>query len=438
MFEIHNALDYDYSDVINKGSNDVTHFSVFIHTRKSNIPVIVISIDTKCDYINNKADVKFVTVKLPLGTMIIDILPYIHNLELTIISTGSFEEETRYKAIFPKSKQFYYQVESLTRKGKEELDLMDYPTVTFQIVPLYVEVLRLPKVGGVFKGNTREEVVTSVLGAVAKDNKTRSVTSLDILDIYPFDNKEVIDQMIIPSNTPYMGLVDFIHRQERGIYLNGCNAYAQVYKGKNSLFVYPPFNYSKSGTDKHKLSLYELPSGALSDITETYYTEGNVTKVLVTKPKDDYDINEGSDTNTSVGLVVTNTDLLESNPVTPTASGLKVVNNTTQFVHVHKEDGVDNINVSSNPVTSNVYREISDRSPHIGRRIDVVWNNANPSLIYPGMNIVYHLEKNSEIERLEGVIIHTHVMTSTELTPELNNPLQTAVVISLFVQSYNT
>jgi hypothetical protein len=108
-----------------------------------------------------------------------------------------------------------------------------------------------------------------------------------------------------------------------------------------------------------------------------------------------------------------------------------------EFIAKEKDDGVNNVQVSKDRISANPFVEYSRLTARNGAIYEFVWENSDPSLLYPGMMVrVLYLLGNDIVEQ-HGVLLYTHALTQLRGTPVSSKAHITTSHLAIFVNKPN-
>jgi hypothetical protein len=209
-----------------------------------------------------------------------------------------------------------------------------------------------------------------------------------------------------------------------GVYSTGIGTFFQLYKEKRLWFVYPLFNTKRfDETKDDKLIVYALPPDQFQGADRTYMKDGAITKIIATgarKYKDSADVDF---MNIGSGFRMADARSFMKKPVVMTAEGPKAVR--TQLNHESviesREDGLNYAPVSKRGASNNPYAQYSKFAGAQLARVDVVWENSNPELLYPGMPVKYIFLDNNKPVELKGTLVFSHTVTALQTSSGINS-----------------
>lgn len=439
----------DVRKIFNSGPNPVRYeYQATLHTEKEDFKLFkVVTVDMVRDYVNNIGDHVNIAFIMPLGDYIKRLYPYRDNLELTlhrqelneagqIVAKNKPTESERYKAVFLTESNKNIKASEYESIDKFTLDLMDILTVNLQLMNRSLEPLRIKTVGGIFKQVTQKELIHGLLAGESLKVLVDGKPSVDGLDLVEPDNQEVKAHVIIPHGTPITAIPS--HQQERmnGVYTGGIGTYLQNYDNKRLWFVYPLFKTTRFKEKGKKIIFYAVPQNRFPSVERTYREESEIIYAIATSAKRYQDKAEADMMDSGSGFRQVEARSLMSKPVEMTADG--PVGVRAQLNHeVTKEGRKDGLNyapMSDRDVSSNPFAQYSRILQKSGGRVDFVWQNAKPSLIYPGMPCKYVFLSGDKVRELQGVVIFNHIMIQLEGEGMTAKNHTTLCQITLFVE----
>ena len=411
----------EVEDILNSGRKKVLFdFKATVHTEKEDFKVFDLNAyEYTRDYLSNIGETAKITFKLGLGDYVNRLFPYRQNLELTIKRTPLDEGGsdrliddpilvTRYKAIFNPSQNPPVGGSELESIDIESLNVSDIVEIHLELVDRSLEPLRIKTTGGAYSKVTAEAVIRGLIGGESLKVLVDGKPSIDRLDIVPLDNKETINHIVIQHGMHMTAVPTFL-QESVGIYNRGVGTYFQSYEGKKTWFVYPTYDIERfDGSDK-KMIFYAVPQEKLPQLDRSFRKEGDVVKVAITAQRRYTDSAELGQMNEGSGFRMADARSYMAKPVKVTEDGPKAVRNRLNH-EVTTKDRTDGLNyapvvknTSSNPFTQR--SSVTARS--LGQ-LDIVWENSDASLIYPGMPCKYIYLSQGKAISLKGTILFVH------------------------------
>lgn len=442
----------DIKSIINSGKKPIKfEYRGMLHNVKEDIPILKItSIDIVKDYVTNISDLIQIEFKMALGDYMTRLYPYRNNLELTIktieLKEVSSDRETnttigteRFKAVFLPDENpvaNLSEAESFDSESANKLTIID---VKLQLLNRSLEPIRIKTVSGPFREVTQKKLIYNLLGGESSKVLVDGKPAIDGIDIVDPDNTDIRKHAIIPDGTVISSLPSFLQEKMGGVYNSGIGTYLQRYNNKQIWFVYPLFNYTRFDKDVPKVIFYAVPEYRFAALDRTYKEDGKTIRIVVTSNRQYKDSADVQFMNKGVGFRMADANAFMKKPVVMTEEGPKGLRtNLNHEVSITtREDGLNYAPVSSSKISSNPYKEYSKVALMNLGQIDLVWENSNHELIYPGMPCKYvFLSKDKTIE-LRGTILYMHTLITLQ-SKTLNEVVYKNVShIGLSVEGYS-
>ena len=96
-----------------------------------------------------------------------------------------------------------------------------------------------------------------------------------------------------------------------------------------------------------------------------------------------------------------------------------------------RADGLTFANVSENPITDNVPRELSKMASRSGMLMTVDWQRSDIRLLTPGMPVRVYYDNGSSTQTLEGTLLRAEEMWNTE-DPGMTQKMQVSAASLTF------
>ena len=360
---------------------------------KTYVPLQVIAINIRCDFVKAYTDEFTCTLLIPLGKYARLIYPNRTNLEITLSKTPLKEssddarydaelESERYSAILIDGDKSPTVGQGRETNDEDSLDLMDMLPVSFQLTNKAMEKLRMVSVGGIFRNTTVKDAIRSLLTKQSQDIKVDNKRVLEGVDIVEPKNTSKRDHILLPQGIKIFDVCDYIQKNI-GIYNAGVGSYI-----RNKIwYVFPLYDTTRFNECKQTLSLLILPRNKFPQLERTYKKKGNSLTVLITSEtgfKDDSGtqyLNFGN----GARFADANKFMEGFNETKDNTTLVARAKNINEFKLEDRPDGVNLINVTQNKITANPYYEYSKLIGRKGGIFKAIWENSEPSLLIPGM-----------------------------------------------------
>lgn len=429
-------------------------FTAKLHTESEDIVINnLLSIDRVRDYAKKIGDEIRVKFQLPFGDYLRKFYPNRNNLEFTLVRSTigpngepvlnkeSLQQE-RFKAIFVAGQN---PNANLTQADKvDTFTLNNRPPVdiTLQLLNRSLEPMRVKTFHGVFSGVANGDLVRGILGSECSKILIDGRPSIDALDIVQPDNKDLVRQVIFPNNMSLMSLPTFLQERHTGLYSGGVGSYFQVYNQKRTWFIYPLYNTKRFDEPVPKLIIYAISGQQYGGVDKTYMVEGKTLHIVASGQQQYVDDGESNMMQKGVGFRQVKADAIMDKPVKLLAKGpmgiRKLIN--TETIMRDRKDMLNFAPVAAKEIANNVFAEYSRSLEKNGARMDVIWHNSDPSLLYPGMPVRYVYLSEETVKEVKGILLFNQ-STITKGTPsrgakQTDNVFTSQTAMTLFVERF--
>lgn len=401
-------------------------------------------IDFKRDFENNYAEIAVVRLVVLAGTYAYRLYPNQSNIDVTMYRTPIGETSSspnpdtqrqteRYTATLVDRGNPLLEGNAAASRSEEAMNTADIVEVEFQLTNKALEQIRMMSVGGIYRASTNEEVIKYVLTQASSSVKVDGVRAPKGVDMVKASNQTQRDHIVIPQGTKVVSLPNYLHNKCGGVYSTGMGYYLQG----DYWYVYPCYDTKRFNEAPKTLTVINVPKNKFPNSPRTYRKDGRNTVIMATGEvsfKDNSDarqLNEGNgvrfaDANQFMGTGFATT---KNNRVTMSRG-----DNVSEFVASPRPNGMNNVQVSDNPITSNPFNEYSKMAQRQGSYISLVWESSLPELIFPGMPVRMLYLEGDVIREIYGVVLQTHdvvQMVGAGLTVDRHS---STTALAIFVQ----
>lgn len=423
-----------------------------LHTVKEDIPVYkIMAIDDECDYVNRISSHIKIEFTMPYGDYVQRLYPYRDNLELTLkwIKQNETENSTdskskieseRYKVVFLPDQSPRVNASETLRMDKESLNKVRLATVNLELHNRSLEVLRIKRTRGIYHNETQKSVMLSTLAGESSRVLVDGKPAVDGVDIVEPDNTSPKKHILIPDDTPITELPTFLQFKMNGVYNTGIGSYFKTYRNKKLWFVYSLYDLKRFDEDVPKVIFYSVPKTRFPAVDRTYREEGDVLHIAITSDHNYQDAADQDYMNRGVGFRLTDANAVMKKPVEMTKKGPKGrrANLNIETISHSREDGLNYAPVASRAISSNPYVDYSNVNARRVARSNLVWENSNPRLLYPGMPCMYCFMDGKKVVRLKGIILFHHSLTALQGSKALNNTYRTQTALTIAIEPYSS
>lgn len=435
---------------IQKSTSDPVKFgfTATIETKDNKLDLLKVkSIDIVRDYVNTMFDRYYLTSVMPLGDYLRKLYPNRTNLELTLnmriltevgnaTKINSNVETFRFKCLFRQENPNYTSSE-YDRLSLFDLNNLDLVDVSFDLLDRGVEPIRALNVNANYRNVTMKDILEGVVIGESQRMLVDGKPAITGADIYEPSNKKKYDNVVIPNRKPLLHVPNYLQSVSPGIYNGGLGSYLQYYnQNKNKglyWFIYPIYEQKRFYTNITKLSIYAVPKSRLNGIERTYRTESGVVHILASSEKQYSDSAQNDYIDRGSGFFLTDANAMLKKPVDITEKG--PVGSSSRLNYnigiIDKEDGFNYSPNADKPISSNPFAAASDVLQRAGGRVDVIWQNSNPYLLYPGMPVKYYYLEGDTMKMKAGVLSynHTYIQTDSHELFSTSHLMTTSLVI---------
>lgn len=385
------------------------------------IPQKLLNIETLQDYNKNYCDEISADIVIGYGDFITKIIPFEANLIIEIVRTpihGKGEavdpnfnlEALKYRAILKDKK--YAQMKGSTphNLSVEKANLSRLETVSFQLVDLTIESLRMRAVGGTFNNVSCKDVLETLLTKETKKDQSSTTYLFRGVDFVKPNNEDLRTHVIIPDGTKLLDLPLYLQARQGGLYSAGMG----YYYNKGFWFLYPEFDTTRFNTVRETLTILIIPPNKMPNIENTWKMYGKSITVLVTGEVQHEDTVDKKVMNMGNGAryadannILTTKDVWDNGKVTINRS-----DNNSEFVANPRPTDVNFTPITQNRITSNNMVELSNIARRLISEMTLEWQNAVTGVLYPGMPVKALFEHNNAVKTAYGVLGGCHFWTS--------------------------
>lgn len=439
----------DIRDVIQSGKKPVRFkYLGTIHSEKEDCPIYKISnIDNIRDYANNIGEVIHITFIIGMGDYMSRIYPFKDNLEFTIKRIEQEESSTdprknapilveRYKAIFLTEENPILRNSDLDLYDTETLNKTQLIDVHLQLLPRSLEPLRLKTLGGIFRNCTQKRLIHNLVGGESIKVLVDGKPAIDGIDIVEPDNTDIVAHAVIPHGMHMTSIPTYLQERINGVYNAGIGTFLQTFNGKKIWFIYPVFDHRRFDKTSQRVIIYGVPQEKLQGIDRTYRKDGNIMHIVATAGKKYQDHTDIDSVNLGSGFKMPDARSMMKKPVELTVDGPK--GNRARLNHevvmTERNDGINYAPMSTQGPSGNPFLEYSKIISRHSGRIDLVWENSDPEIIYPGMPCKYTFLENDVVVELKGTIVFIQTLSSLQGSTVSGNTYKNVSTIVMTVE----
>lgn len=402
--------------VISNGQS--TAFALYeavIHTTAGAVAAFrVLDIYENADFINNYRSDIVLHLVVPEGAYKHRIVPSLSELEVTVYRNGyhptmPFEtlgkQKTvkRYRAVLLNAQDSELSQEGITNVGESVSDLGSMVNIKLQLFSEMTEQFRMRGAGGIYRRQPVEDVIRFLLLGESQQLDVQTGDEVAGFEMVPPVDAVEREHIIIPQGIQSYDAPGYIHRHCGGVYSAGFSYFCH----EDIWYVFPTYDFSRFNEAKHQLTLILTPPRAMPQVEFTAMKSGssltiNCTgEVHTSNTSDRHELEQGN-------------GLRFADPQKLLGDAIQVKDNkaifsrgaaNNEFVSKQRANGLNNVRLASNPITSNTLYELSKLAERRGQIITAQWENSDARLLVPGMQVkVMHMH-GTEVRTRRGVLV---------------------------------
>lgn len=433
-------FEQEVKNVMASGANPVNGYWIGrVLVGDSQTPWNIIKVknyDIYRDYEKGYADVSSCVLVMDLGVWLKQVWPNRNNLKIQLkriplqestsnTDNNSDFKTTTFRAVPSTDSMKTSEGQDLDALPQSDLEHKDIIDITFQLLDPVVEQARTITVGGTFRKTTVEDVlnglITNAIQNQTSNNNNSTNISLDAVDVVKPDHQDQKEHIVIPPGTSLMALPNVIQSRV-GVYSSGIGRFLQ----DNKWYVYPLFNTNRYNDVKKTFTLIKVPKMRLQGVERTYMVSGDLLTILATSNATYQDDTASKMMNTGNGRQFADASKFVDGfaSVSDNKATSKRSENNFEFLSEDYGQGRNFIQKANDPITSNPYKHYSELAPVNGSIYTAIWDNANPSLLYPGMpgKVLYYQNtaNNDSSNTTSQVKTLNAILIAVEISYQLN------------------
>lgn len=393
-------------------------YTAVVHANElSLVPLKLISLDIVQNFEMNYGDELMVKLLIPGGMYAKKIYPFQANLEITLTRTpllessdvndpdGALQSERYFAQLIDRGSPI---IEGNGPNAMDEtaLDLTNQFELEFQLINKAVELMRVITVGGNFRQTTTEDAVKAILTREIDKLKIEAERRPKGVDMVPASNTKKREHIVIPQATQLVAIPAYIHKHCGGIYSAGLGYY---FHG-DYWYLYPCYDTKRFTSASRTLTVINVPKNKFPNIERTYKKDNGSLTILATGEAIIRDDSDKQQLNLGNGVRFADANKFMDGFVNTKENKTVAARgkNNSEFTSVKRENGINNVQLSQRAINANPYVEYSALARRQGGVFSLVWENSNPSLIFPGMMSKIMYLDGDEIKEIFGVVLVAH------------------------------
>jgi len=377
--------------------------------------VKVMSRDTVENYANSYAPVVTLDVFMGAGLYSKVIYPNRENLEITLVRLDSANQRDirtqTFRGILLSEKNPVVDESAVAKASQFTLDLSSMLPVSFQLESRAIEQLRMVTLGTTLRQTTMQNVIETALTTAIAQIDVKEEEKLLGVTMVGKPNDQVYGQIQIDHGTPLFNIPGILQKLQYGVYVGDIGHFFRDHQW----YVYPIYDTEGFEESDLTLNITLLPTEYSGSLDRTYRVVGGTVMILATGERALNNSAEKKKINEGEGTRFADADLLfspgwldtESQPnkaIAARSAGF------TEIVMQGEQRANTNAPMSSRPISSNKYAELSKIASRKGMFFSCEWRNSNADLLRPGMNARVKYLEGDLVRMFEGRLVGSQTL----------------------------
>jgi hypothetical protein len=341
--------------------------------------------------------------------------------------------ETFNVSLDPKARPFMAEDNNAEAVSREVQNLMDFVTIDIQLKPKLLDDIAKVACGGNYTNTTCADVVKNAITLYCNQLELDDDQKLLGVNMHPSAATDKWPQVVIDHGVQLSDLADYVQKKCGGIFPTGMAQFVH----ERVWYVYPPYDTAGFDDAKEKFIIISVPAKRYPQVEKTYLTQNGITTILSTGNKKISSDKSQIQDNAGNGVMFADANQMVagfSKDGNNTALVRRSQNNS-EFVGEQAPNGKNNVRMSPEGITANPYVATSRLARSQGHFYTVEWENADPELVKPGLNVKIMFLNEGEVKTVNGVILKAHVQTKMNGVGLLANGYRSFVVMVIFVKA---
>jgi len=379
---------------------------------------------TEADYTRAFRDKMKIDVVLSEGEYLYTLLPNRRQLTLTLVRTALTEQGTALRvdgetqmlpfnaylndAGGPEDPNVLFGGEF--HRTAKEADLNGVRRVRLELVDPIAMAIQGWSMGVNFRKSTLLKALRGLVhhfGGLAAQSVGYNLIGAQI---DPPKNTATYNHILFPHGTLLIDALDLLHR-DKGVYSSGFSHYYH----QQYWYVFPLYDVTRYSTHQRTLTIYNIPPNKLPHIERTFRRIGKAVSVLSTGLVSPVDDTEFAQLNGGNGVRYADAGRLMDTYVTGSNGRAQIdaSQNINEFITDPRADGFEQVR-SPQRLTANQFYQTSKLAATMVQTYRVVWENSDPSVLYPGMPVRVIQMRDGEQEVFEGILAGAQHITKSD------------------------
>ncbi len=412
---------YEVLEVIKKGKFSAQNFIETTITGGKSVvrPLTVIQMSRYRDYIENFAQLFTITIVTTLKEYEELILADASTLKMTVrlyevSKNGSMSAqyyinpiEFTYKAkiIDIASDQLAQNNPMINNTQMGNLAMKQF---SLQLIEPGFESVSIRTVGGAFRNVAGVELMKTLLTRYSTDDEIDVVTAVQGVNVVAGYSEVKNEQIVLDHMTPLVKAINKIDENSGGTYPTGFSYFLQ----SNLWYIFPPYDLTLFNKATRTITVVNLPKDRLPTLEKTYFNSETKLIVLSTRDATYTDNREANTFNAGSSI-----RFMDANRLMDGFGEIKdnkfLVNaslNVNEVTLDTRKDGANILRPTQTRITSNKNSELSKLAKRRGFYFQLIWENSDDSLLFPGMPAKILFLKDNKPASATGTLIETETI----------------------------
>lgn len=404
----------------------------------------VVSLHCQRNYMNDNAEILFVTVQIGQLSYLRLIEPARDKLKFELLRTIRDQRGLEAKVAETVKRTYRaWLADSLDIAlaggdiGDDETDENSLMDITFQLTDPKHDEMRYTDMGGIHRDKTLKELMQQKLGFDLEGRgSTAGLDNPDYqgvrgVDVYPPSNDRLYKHIPVDSGTPLTKLPTFLQKT-KGVYASGIGQFYQ----DGRWYIFPLLDVTRFDAEERALTVLNIPPDEMITPERSFIYEAKQLYIFSTGGADYLDSSENTFQRygSSVSFTPASGNLLNEHMERSNNKALPRPDKTQMGYSVTKRpmDEAKTINTYHH-FTDNPYPMTSEMALGRGVIIKVGWENADPSLLYPGMPVKLLYVMDGDVTARYGTLVSVDCATAPSTGQILDDDYRSHSTLTLFL-----
>lgn len=319
----------------------------------------------------------------------------------------------------------------------EDLDMGGPVIVRFQLASKALEQLRLTMPGGIFRSKVPGKVLRMIFDNTSQSIRVDNSQVINGCDMVEPDNQNVREHIVVPHGKMLIEMPRLFQDKLGGVY----NADIAFFLQGQHWYIWPKYGIDRQEKAKQVLTIFDVPSNQFPGVERTYRETPGQVIVMSTGKSSNHDNSEELDLNLGNGIRFTDAKSMIDGSFVHVEKGQAIARRgaaSSEFVDSARETGFNFAPVAADRISSNPFKMASSLAPRKGMIFEFTWENANPFLLYPGMQVKVFTPRDGVLEERVGTLASAQYLISPKAKTNQNSQQVCVGHIAVFVSRATT